>query len=132
MGFIHKCDGCEYKTEHQEMGFSPIGVCKKGADLADGVRLYNAPNCDYKRSGGFKYIELKRPTVRYNFEEDVFKGEFVSALMAKVVNYQDKVLVDAVIKYAMENGYTDLCLIDEDFVKSALAREILRRKTDEK
>lgn len=29
MGFIHKCDGCEHKTEHQEMGFSPIGVCKK-------------------------------------------------------------------------------------------------------
>ena len=46
----HKCDGCRYKGEHQEMKFRPIGVCNRGADLAEAVRNYEAEKCPYKKT----------------------------------------------------------------------------------
>lgn len=45
----HKCDGCKYKGEHQEMGFKPFGVCTKGFDLVEGQKVYNAEVCPYKK-----------------------------------------------------------------------------------
>ena len=46
----HKCDGCRYKGEHQEMKFRPIGICNRGADLAEAVRNYEAEKCPYKKT----------------------------------------------------------------------------------
>ncbi len=125
---IHKCDGCEFNSTHQEMGFRPFGVCTKGANFIEAEKNFRAEVCPYEKPFNFKYIELKKPEINYIFDKDVFKANFSSELMAKVVDYENKVLCDAIIKYAYEQGYTDLCLIDEKFVKSALAREIQRRK----
>lgn len=44
----HKCDGCRYKGEHQEMGFRPIGICTQAISLEYATRAYNAPECPYK------------------------------------------------------------------------------------
>lgn len=54
----HKCDGCKYKSEHQEMGFKPFGVCRKGFDLVEAQRHYNAEKCPYKRTN-FERIKTK-------------------------------------------------------------------------
>ena len=35
---MHKCDGCKYKSEHQEMGFQAVGVCTKEYFLLDSER----------------------------------------------------------------------------------------------
>lgn len=43
----HKCDGCRYKGEHQEMGFAPFGVCFKETNLAKAQQNYNAECCPY-------------------------------------------------------------------------------------
>ena len=43
----HKCDGCRYKGEHQEMGFVPFGVCLKETNLIRAERNYNAECCPY-------------------------------------------------------------------------------------
>ena len=43
----HKCDGCRYKGEHQEMGFVPFGVCLKETDLIRAEKNYNAECCPY-------------------------------------------------------------------------------------
>lgn len=43
----HKCDGCRYKGEHQEMMFRPFGVCTKELNLADAEKNYNAEKCPY-------------------------------------------------------------------------------------
>ena len=44
---VHKCDGCRYKGEHQEMGFVPFGVCLKETNLIKAEQLYNAECCPY-------------------------------------------------------------------------------------
>lgn len=45
----HKCDGCEYKSEHQEMGFRPFGVCTRTANLIEAERAYKADVCPYRK-----------------------------------------------------------------------------------
>lgn len=46
----HKCDGCRYKSEHQEMMFRPFGVCTKELNLIDAEKAYNADKCHYKKT----------------------------------------------------------------------------------
>lgn len=43
----HKCDGCRFKGEHQEMMFRPFGVCLRELNLADAEKNYNAEKCPY-------------------------------------------------------------------------------------
>lgn len=43
----HKCDGCRYASEHQEMGFRPFGVCSKETNLIEAEQSYNAECCPY-------------------------------------------------------------------------------------
>ena len=43
----HKCDGCRYKGEHQEMGFVPFGVCLKETNLIKAEKTYKAECCPY-------------------------------------------------------------------------------------
>ena len=44
----HKCDGCKYKGEHQEMMFRPFGVCLKETDIIMAEKNYNAEKCPYE------------------------------------------------------------------------------------
>lgn len=44
----HKCDGCKYKSEHQEMMFSPFGVCTRTTNLIEAVKNYDAEKCPYE------------------------------------------------------------------------------------
>ena len=46
----HKCDGCKYKSVHQEMMFRPFGVCSKKTDLIEAAKAYNAEKCPYKKT----------------------------------------------------------------------------------
>lgn len=43
----HKCDGCRFKGEHQEMMFRPFGVCTRELNLAEAEKNYNAEKCPY-------------------------------------------------------------------------------------
>ena len=43
----HKCGGCRYKGEHQEMGFVPFGVCFKETNLVKAQQNYDAESCPY-------------------------------------------------------------------------------------
>ena len=49
----HKCDGCKYKGEHQEMMFKPFGVCCKETDLIKAEQSYNADKCPYEKQHSF-------------------------------------------------------------------------------
>lgn len=49
-------------------------------------------------------------------------------LCAKVVDMQNEVLCEEIVSFAKKQGITDLFLIDEDFVKSALMHEKARRE----
>ena len=44
----HKCDGCRFKGEHQEMMFRPFGVCLRELNLIEAEKNYNAERCPYE------------------------------------------------------------------------------------
>lgn len=46
----HKCNGCRYKGEHQEMMFRPFGVCYRAHSLIDAEKAYNADVCPYGKN----------------------------------------------------------------------------------
>lgn len=46
----HKCNGCRYKSEHQEMGFRPFGVCTKETNLIEAEKAYKAEVCPFKQN----------------------------------------------------------------------------------
>lgn len=49
-------------------------------------------------------------------------------IMAQVVDITDRAIYEAIRKYAYEQGVTDIYLIDEEFIKSAIIHEVERRK----
>ena len=50
MELNHKCNGCRYQSEHQEMGFRPFGVCTKETNLIEAERAYKSDVCPYKQN----------------------------------------------------------------------------------
>jgi hypothetical protein len=46
----HKCDGCRYKGQHQEMMFRSMGVCQRTNNLVEAVLNYEAEKCPYKKT----------------------------------------------------------------------------------
>ena len=56
-----------------------------------------------------------------------YGGYIHKNFMAKVIDTTDKVIFDAIIRYADEHCATDLFIIDEEFIKSAIENEIQRR-----
>lgn len=44
---MHKCDTCQYKGKHQEMGFKSSGVCRMEHDLLKAMLAYRAPECPF-------------------------------------------------------------------------------------
>lgn len=77
-----------------------------------------------------KYVKLANPKlVHYeNLSNGMPNYIMKHNIKAFVDNIADKTIYDAIIKYATEQGITDLFLIDEEFVKSALLNEIQRRE----
>lgn len=64
---------------------------------------------------------------RQIIERHDYGGYIHKSLMAEVIDTTDKVMFDAVIRYADEHFATDLFIIDEEFIKSAIENEIQRR-----
>lgn len=56
----HKCDGCIYKGEHQEMEFRPVGVCLKEPNLLEAFCSYKATSCPHKLTN---YERIKNMSV---------------------------------------------------------------------
>ena len=52
-------------------------------------------------------------------------------IMAQVIDTTEKAICEAIIRFADEQGMTELYLIDEKFIKSALIHEIERTKERE-
>lgn len=74
-----------------------------------------------------KYIKLPQPEIKpINFDETVWS--FTSKLGAYVTDITDRAIIDAIIEYATKQGFSDLYLIDEEFIKSAIIHEIQRIK----
>jgi hypothetical protein len=72
-----------------------------------------------------KHIELE------NIDEVINGYEIRKNIVAQIVDMTDKVILETIIEFAKSEGITDLYLLDKEFIKTALVREIARRKGDE-
>lgn len=68
-----------------------------------------------------KYIKLTNPKVCYDEITNIYKCE--TKIQVQICDTIEKNIISQVVDYAKENNVTDLILIDEDFVKSALKHE---------
>ena len=84
---------------------------------------------ELKRADGAVFVRCEKVCAPV-FERDFGLGtdRIVSRLMAAVADEKDKLLIDAIMDYAQRNGVTDLILLDEEFVRSAIIHEAERRK----
>jgi hypothetical protein len=71
----------------------------------------------------------KFPNEKFDFVEG--KCTYTEKMFAKIVDMRDKAIIDCVVEFAKEQGITDLFLLDAEFVKTALIREIERRREGE-
>lgn len=72
-----------------------------------------------------KHIELE------NIDEVIDDCKIRKNIVAQIVDMTDKVILEAIIEFAKSEGITDLYLLDKEFIKTALVREIARRKEGE-
>ena len=63
----HKCDGCRYKGEHQEMMFRPFGVCTRALNLIEAEKNYNAEKCPYET----KALQYDREQYEKGYEDGI-------------------------------------------------------------
>ena len=77
-----------------------------------------------------KYIKLGEPKIEIEngLEEGKLVANVTMRVDTKIADLKDKAVCDAIIEYAKQQGITDLFIIDEDFVKSALIKEKARRE----
>jgi hypothetical protein len=61
-----------------------------------------------------------------DLEDNVFG--YMHKAVIQAVKAHDEKMMDEILRVAKENGVTDLWLIDEEFVLTALKREIKRRR----
>lgn len=78
-------------------------------------------------------MEIKiAPAVMRHFElNESFNDNmtcFTKKIVSMVADMQDKAIVQAAISFAQREGFSDLYLLDEEFVRTALLNEAERRK----
>ena len=82
------------------------------------------PKIELPRNG--QYIHLNEPKI---FHDEITQTyECVNKISVQINQMAETHIVQAIIDYAKEQGITDLFLIDEEFVKTALMREAERRR----
>ena len=75
-------------------------------------------------------------TLPLNFKieksEDIDCMTVTDKFMAKIIDSRNKEIVRTVIEWAKSNGFTQIELIDEQFIKAAFSAEFNRRRGNEK
>lgn len=74
-----------------------------------------------------RHIEISDPlsNLQYSIDKNIYT--ITQKIQAQIADLSEKAIVQAIIDFAKEQGYTDLFLIDEEFIKSAILHEIERR-----
>ncbi len=85
------------------------------------------PNCE-----DFKPITAVRIPSNFKMKIDGAGLPYVETKFGvQIAKQVDKYIYESIMSWAKENGYTDVYLIDEEFIRSAIENEIKRRKESE-
>lgn len=75
---------------------------------------------------------LSRIGMHYHFEQpiDILEApiNYKQTIQAQVIDMTDRLILDAIIQAARENGVDDLYVIDKTFILEAIAEKIERMK----
>ena len=63
-----------------------------------------------------------------NEKFDLSMSKYIEKAIVQIIDMRDKAILDCIVEFAKEQGITDLYLLDAEFVKTALEREIERRR----
>lgn len=91
----HKCNGCRYKGEHQEMMFRPMGVCTKTSNLVEAVKFYNSEKCPFKITKFDKItesVETLAKVMVYEVWDNYYKRDFYRFLDEKVCDTREEAI----------------------------------------
>ena len=117
------CDKCQSGT----------GICngiQQAVDawnyLADKYLL--KPIVKTTEESPLRHIEISDPLSDLQFSIDKNIYTITQKIQAQIADLSEKAIVQAIIDFAKEQGYTDLYLIDKEFIMSAILHEIERRK----
>lgn len=100
----HKCDGCKYKGEHQEMGFKAVGVCFREHNLLKAEIAYNAKKCPFSNPTNYDRIR--------NMSVEEMAKEF-AMFVWKTVCECDKVQQRMCEHYGMPDGGCIQCITND-------------------
>ena len=75
-----------------------------------------------------RHIKISDPfsNLQYSIDKNIYT--ITQKVQAQITDLSEKAIVQAIIDFAKEQGYTDLYLIDKEFIISAILHEIERRK----
>ena len=77
----------------------------------------------------YPIINMTLQTARIE-KDDVGRFSMVNKLAIATSKNVNDILIDKIIKIAKENGFTDILILNEDFIVTALQNEIERRKVN--
>ena len=83
----------------------------------------------FQKTEPIKYISLPMEEIKEYTGESPLDHIYsvVRENVVKIVKKTDDYIYSEILKWAKENGYTDIFLIDEDFIKTAFENELKRR-----
>ena len=84
----------------------------------------------FKHAEPTKYISLPMEEIKQGTIDDSLEHIYgiIRKSVIKIIKKTDEYFYSEIFKWAKENGYTDIWLIDEEFIKTAFEREIKRRR----
>ena len=77
----------------------------------------------------FKYTEPMKLVIDREMQLSTnLIGDAIAKMAVKIAKRKDELVFKEIMKWAKKNGYTEVLLIDEEFIKKAFDREIKRRR----
>lgn len=99
-------------------------------DMFDKAGKKNREDKNFKPIYHFSF-KPDNPFLMESINDGVYELNVIQKTVAKVMKgvlqEQEKALYKAMIQFAEKEGFTDMFLIDEDFLRSAIENEIKRR-----
>ena len=97
-----------------------------GVSMCDQIKEFYKPITNYNKLQTGKHIHLNEPKIFHDEITQTYRC--VNKLSVQINQMAETHIIQSIIDYAKEQGITDLFLINEDFVKSALLNEKARRE----
>jgi hypothetical protein len=121
-----ECEICKYKDRPKAE--LPSDDCKERSTKNMNILADVCLRDDHPTEKAVRMMDYMKRIELENIDEVVDDCKIRKNIVAQIVDMTDKVILETIIEFAKSEGITDLYLLDKEFIKTALVREIARRK----